>query len=101
MFNTILHVSAEPPLQTASFSYAYHRAELCGAFFNAVFLLALGLSIFLQSIERFINISSVENPVLIIIVGGIGLALNICSALVLQGAYPGQRGPMSLLISYT
>ncbi|KAL8277264.1 hypothetical protein RQP46_010333 [Phenoliferia psychrophenolica] len=69
---------------TPSFSYAYHRADLVGAFFNVVFLLALALSIFLQSIERFINISPVDQPLLVLIVGGIGLALNLCSALVVH-----------------
>lgn len=37
-------------------SFGWQRASLLGAFFNGVFLLALGISIFLQSIERFISI---------------------------------------------
>ena len=37
-------------------SFGWARAQLLGAFFNGVFLLALGLSIALQSIERFINL---------------------------------------------
>ncbi|QMW31698.1 hypothetical protein G4B84_007079 [Aspergillus flavus NRRL3357] len=36
-------------------SFGWQRARLLGAFFNGVFLLALGVSIFLQSIERFIS----------------------------------------------
>ncbi|TRM65625.1 cation efflux family-domain-containing protein [Schizophyllum amplum] len=67
-----------------SYTFAYHRAELVGAFFNGVFLLALALSIFLQSIERFINIAEVEEPVMVLIIGCIGLALNIISVLVVH-----------------
>jgi zinc transporter 1 len=35
-------------------SFGWQRAQLLGAFFNGVLLLGLGISIFLQSIERFI-----------------------------------------------
>lgn len=50
-----------------------------GAFFNGAFLLALGLSILLQSIERFISLRHVENSKLVLIVGCIGLTLNLIS----------------------
>ena len=77
-----------------------------GAFFNGVFLLALGMSVLLQSIERFIaiqrkhflstwNLTShsrvlkqqlgVEDPLLVLIVGGVGLGLNLLSILFLHG----------------
>ncbi|KJA28049.1 hypothetical protein HYPSUDRAFT_178199 [Hypholoma sublateritium FD-334 SS-4] len=69
---------------TQSFTYAFHRAELVGAFFNGVFLLALALSIFLQSIERFVHVQSVDSPKLVLIIGSIGLLLNITSALVVH-----------------
>ncbi|KAI3318716.1 cation efflux protein [Xylariaceae sp. AK1471] len=67
-----------------NFSFGWARAQLLGAFFNGVFLLALGLSIFLQSIERFIAIRPVENPRLVLIIGSVGLALNILSATLLH-----------------
>lgn len=35
-------------------SFGWQRSQLLGAFFNGVLLFALGISIFLQSIERFI-----------------------------------------------
>ncbi|KAK8086515.1 hypothetical protein PG994_001489 [Apiospora phragmitis] len=57
-----------------SLSFGWQRASLLGAFFNGVFLLALGVSIFLQSIEH------VENPKLVLIIGGVGLGLNLISA---------------------
>jgi zinc transporter 1 len=65
-------------------SFGWARAQLLGAFFNGAFLLALGLSIALQSIERFIFIQHVENPKLVLIVGCVGLTLNIISALFLH-----------------
>lgn len=37
-------------------SFGWQRASLLGAFFNGVFLLALGVSILLQSIERFVSL---------------------------------------------
>ncbi|PFH51798.1 hypothetical protein AMATHDRAFT_141652 [Amanita thiersii Skay4041] len=69
---------------TVNFTYAFHRAELVGAFFNGVFLLALALSIFLQSIERFVHVEVIEKPLLVLIIGCIGLSLNIVSALVVH-----------------
>ncbi|KAJ3509256.1 hypothetical protein NM208_g15693 [Fusarium decemcellulare] len=59
------------------FTFGYQRATLLGAFFNGVFLLALSVSILVQAIERFTDISPVENPKLVLIVGGIGLGLNV------------------------
>ncbi|KAJ4270287.1 hypothetical protein NW762_001963 [Fusarium torreyae] len=66
---------AEPAPQ--EYTYGWQRATLLGAFFNGVFLLALGVSILVQAVERFINITHVENPFLILIVGSVGLALNV------------------------
>lgn len=56
-----------------------------GAFFNGVFLLALALSIFLQSLERIIQIEPVQDPEDVVIVGCVGLALNILSVLFVHG----------------
>nr|XP_019046741.1 hypothetical protein I302_05495 [Kwoniella bestiolae CBS 10118]OCF25671.1 hypothetical protein I302_05495 [Kwoniella bestiolae CBS 10118] len=66
------------------FTFAYRRAEIVGAFFNASFLIALALSIFLQSIERFINVEDVDHPLWVMIVGCCGLALNVVSILVVH-----------------
>ena len=65
-------------------SFGWARASLLGAFFNGSFLFALGISIALQSIERFISIEHVQNPKLVLIVGCVGLFLNIISALFLH-----------------
>ncbi|KAF8630132.1 hypothetical protein AX15_003088 [Amanita polypyramis BW_CC] len=69
---------------TVNFTYAFHRAELVGAFFNGVFLLALALSIFLQSLERFVNVETIDSPLLILIVACVGLSLNIASVIVVH-----------------
>lgn len=78
-----VHVT-ERKTSPASLSFGWARAQLLGAFFNGAFLLALGLSIALQSIERFVSIERVENPKLVLIVGCVGLTLNLISALFLH-----------------
>jgi zinc transporter 1 len=65
-------------------TFGYQRAQLLGAFFNGVFLVALGISILVQSVERFLNLENVKNPELMLIMGCIGLALNIISAVFLH-----------------
>ncbi|KAI2469983.1 cation efflux protein [Annulohypoxylon bovei var. microspora] len=77
----IISDSKAPP---HNLSFGWARAQLLGAFFNGVFLLALGISIFLQSIERFISIERVDNPKLVLIMGCVGLALNLISATLLH-----------------
>lgn len=98
----IFYVSVPHHFQTVKFTFAFHRAELVGkesnsetknpfhpcsigAFFNGVFLLALALSVFLQSIERFVHIERIEEPFLVLVIGCVGLTLNIISALVIHG----------------
>ncbi|KAL4787581.1 cation efflux protein [Aspergillus varians] len=58
-------------------SFGWQRAQILGAFFNGSLLFALGISIFLQSIERFVTLHHVENPKLMFIIGCVGLGLNI------------------------
>ncbi|PTU23552.1 hypothetical protein P175DRAFT_0177250 [Aspergillus ochraceoroseus IBT 24754] len=65
-------------------SFGWQRAPLLGAFFNGVFLLSLGISIFLQSIDRFISLQKLENPKLVLIIGCVGLGLNIVSGVFLH-----------------
>ncbi|RFU31609.1 hypothetical protein B7463_g4749, partial [Scytalidium lignicola] len=75
---------SQRPHSPKDLSFGWQRAQLLGAFFNGVFLLALGVSIFLQSIERFISLQKVENPKLILIMGCVGLALNVISIIFLH-----------------
>ncbi|KAI0173577.1 cation efflux protein [Hypoxylon sp. FL1284] len=70
---------------TNKFSYGWVRAEILGAAFNAVFLIALCVSIILDAITRFVDPPEIKNPVLILTVGSFGLASNLVGFLVLGG----------------
>lgn len=59
------------------YTYGWQRAETLGALINGVFLVALCVSIFLEAIQRFVEPQEVTQPVLILIVGCLGLASNI------------------------
>lgn len=66
-------------------TYGYQRAELLGALANAVFLLSLCLNIALDAAKRFIEPEEVQRPRLVLIVGGIGLALNVVGLALFAG----------------
>lgn len=70
---------------TDKFSYGWIRAEILGAFFNAVFLIALCVSIVLEAVTRFFEPPEISNPKLILIVGCLGLASNLVGFVVLGG----------------
>ncbi|EGX94766.1 metal ion resistance protein/transporter (Zrc1), putative [Cordyceps militaris CM01] len=74
---TALQVSERSKPVPSGYTFGWQRATILGAFFNGVFLLALGISILVQAIERFINISTIENPKLVLIIGCIGFGLNV------------------------
>ncbi|BCS28138.1 cation diffusion facilitator family transporter [Aspergillus puulaauensis] len=67
-----------------SLTFGWQRSQLVGAFFNGVLLFGLGISIFLQSLERFITLEIVDDPKLVMIVGCVGFGLNIISVLFLH-----------------
>ncbi|KAI9790072.1 MAG: hypothetical protein M1816_005542 [Peltula sp. TS41687] len=67
-----------------SLCFGWQRAPVLGAFFNGVFLLAIGLSIFLQAIQRIISLERVKEPKLILIMGCVGFVLNIISVVFLH-----------------
>ncbi|QSS51341.1 metal ion resistance protein/transporter (Zrc1), cation efflux system protein czcD [Histoplasma capsulatum var. duboisii H88] len=75
-----LKVSENPDATPSNLTFGWQRSTLLGAFFNGVFLLALGVSIILQSIERFVSLERVEKPELMLIIGCVGLTLNLISA---------------------
>ena len=78
-------VSVAKKETTDKYSYGFVRAEILGAFFNAVFLIALCISIILEALTRFVEPQEVSNPKLILIVGCCGLASNFVGFLVLGG----------------
>ncbi|KAJ5750111.1 cation efflux protein [Penicillium manginii] len=75
---------AEKRTPPKSLTFGWQRAQLLGAFFNGVLLFGLGISIFLQSIERFATLELIEKPKLVLIMGCIGLGLNIINILFLH-----------------
>ena len=51
-----------------------------GALVNSVFLVALCFSITVESIKRFLEPEEIKDPKLILIVGGVGLGINLVSS---------------------
>ncbi|XP_055327351.1 uncharacterized protein LOC129580717 [Paramacrobiotus metropolitanus] len=62
-------------------TFGWARAEVLGALVNSVFLLALCFSIFVEAIERFHMEVKIEDPKLVLIVGCLGLAVNLIGLL--------------------
>ncbi|KAL1582282.1 hypothetical protein WHR41_09164 [Cladosporium halotolerans] len=93
----VAFLAAERGNAPPEMTFGWQRATILGAFFNGVFLLALGVSIFLQSIERFVSVQPVENPLLVMIIGCVGFALNVVSAIILgHGMLPPSKTCISL-----
>ncbi|KAK0384169.1 hypothetical protein NLU13_8257 [Sarocladium strictum] len=70
---------------TDEFTFGWVRAEILGAFFNAVFLIALCVSIILEALTRFVEPPEISNPKLILAVGCAGLFSNLVGFFVLGG----------------
>ena len=58
-------------------TYGWARAEVLGALVNAVFLVALCFSITMESLKRFYEPEEIHDPVLILVVGTMGLIVNL------------------------
>eukprot|EP01135_Chromosphaera_perkinsii_P011521 Nk52_evm20s2426 gene=Nk52_evmTU20s2426 len=58
-------------------TFGWARAEVLGALCNGVFLLGLTFKTMIEAITGFVSPEDVEDPDLILIVGGAGLAMNI------------------------
>lgn len=69
------------PKEWSKNTYGWARAEVVGALVNAVFLFALCFSIAVEAFKRFLVFERIENPKLILMVGGIGLAINLVGML--------------------
>lgn len=67
------------------YSYGWQRAEILGALFNGVFLLALCFSIFMEALERLLNRPRITNPSLVMVVGSCGLLSNILGLVLFHG----------------
>lgn len=58
-------------------SYGYKRAEILGGLFNSFFLISVVFFMIIEAIQRIIDPKNIENPVNVLIVGSIGLFINI------------------------
>lgn len=83
MFNDVLSlvvalwaVKASRSGSTPTFSYGMQRAEILGALVNAVFLLALCVTILLEAIQRFVDPPEISQPRLVLVIGVLGLLSN-------------------------
>lgn len=65
-------------------TYGYVRAEVVGALSNAVFLTALCFTIFVEAVLRLGRPERIDDPELVLIVGALGLAVNVVGLLVFQ-----------------
>ncbi|NXV85453.1 ZNT10 protein, partial [Calonectris borealis] len=65
-------------------TYGYSRAEAVGALSNAVFLTALCFTIFVEAILRLARPEPIDDAQLVLIVGTLGLAVNLVGLLVFQ-----------------
>uniref|UniRef100_A0A8C4VKX5 Solute carrier family 30 member 10 n=1 Tax=Gopherus evgoodei TaxID=1825980 RepID=A0A8C4VKX5_9SAUR len=65
-------------------TYGYGRAEAVGALSNAVFLTALCFTILVEAVLRLARPERIDGPELVLIVGALGLAVNLVGLLVFQ-----------------
>ncbi|XP_059137013.1 calcium/manganese antiporter SLC30A10 isoform X2 [Peromyscus eremicus] len=65
-------------------TYGYARAEVVGALSNAVFLTALCFTIFVEAVLRLARPERIDDPELVLIVGTLGLAVNVVGLLIFQ-----------------
>lgn len=65
------------PKKWSKNTFGWARAEVLGALVNAVFLVALCFSITIEACKRFIEVEHIHQPELLIVVGVIGLLVNL------------------------
>ncbi|GME82675.1 unnamed protein product [Ambrosiozyma monospora] len=63
--------------ESPQYTFGWKRAEILGAFINSVSLLTLCLTLSIQAFQRLIEASDVSEPVLVLIVGCLGLFSNL------------------------
>lgn len=71
--------------RSSRYSYGWERAEIIGALINSIFLLSACLYIVLESVQRFIQIPEVQNPIFILITGSAGLVINVIGLFMFLG----------------
>ncbi|KAI5703669.1 hypothetical protein M8J75_014778 [Diaphorina citri] len=69
------------PKKWSKNTFGWARAEVLGALVNAVFLVALCFSITVEACKRFIEVETIHDPWLIVVVGALGLLVNVVGLL--------------------
>jgi zinc transporter 1 len=102
-----IRISKSP--ETDLLTYGWKRAEILAAFFNGIFLVALSVSIIIHAIQRFIHIegesrggeidlsrgsltlmiesAEVSEPLLVVMIGCVGLATNVAGIFIFHGKW--------------
>lgn len=75
---------ARRPARGSRATYGYSRAEVVGALSNAVFRTALCFTIAVDAVLRLARPERIDDPQLVLIVGALGLAVNVVGLLVFQ-----------------
>ncbi|CAL2050317.1 unnamed protein product [Caenorhabditis brenneri] len=65
--------------------YGWVRAETLGGYFNGIFMCTVCIAIFQEGIGRFINVHTISHPLHVLIVGALGLAINLVGMFFLHG----------------
>uniref|UniRef100_A0A3B3QJN4 Solute carrier family 30 member 10 n=1 Tax=Paramormyrops kingsleyae TaxID=1676925 RepID=A0A3B3QJN4_9TELE len=89
---TTTRLSRRPP--SGRSTYGLPRAEVVGALANAVFLAALCFSVSLQAIQGLADPDIISNPMLVLIVGALGLLVNVVGLFIFQDFSCCRRAPV-------
>lgn len=73
------------PKKWSKNTFGWARAEVLGALVNAVFLVALCFSITVEACKRFIEMEKIHDPQLLVVVGALGLLVNLIGLLLFHG----------------
>ncbi|XP_031785317.1 zinc transporter 1 isoform X2 [Nasonia vitripennis] len=65
------------PKKWSKNTFGWARAEVLGALVNAVFLVALCFSITVEACKRFIEVEKIHDAKLLVVVGALGLVVNL------------------------
>lgn len=86
------------PKKWSKNTFGWARAEVLGALVNAVFLVALCFSITIEACKRFIEEETIHEPELLVIVGALGLLVNVIGLCLLyeHGGHHGHSHGSSL-----
>ncbi|CAD6245221.1 GSCOCG00013589001-RA-CDS [Cotesia congregata] len=73
------------PKKWSKNTFGWARAEVLGALVNAVFLVALCFSITVEACKRFIEVEEIHEAKLLVIVGALGLFVNLIGLCLFHG----------------